>query len=130
LRVVIRGHQYLGWLDHVRAQQQRIACTQLLTYFAQHGNRIVPFEVADARTQIQDQLAPGNLAQKMKAIAEIGHHRQYCDIWALSFDSVTGMGQGAGGNVHRKIFDTQLTPSKSVQQSSGLSRRACAEFND
>ena len=130
MRISVGGDENLRRLNHVGAQQQRISERELLANFAQHGDCIVPLEVADARSQIEDELPSGNFTQEVKAITKVSDYGVDHDTCTLLLDSLFGICQSARGDIHGKILDAHLTTSKSAQQRSCFRSGACAEFHN
>src|SRR5262249_62193696 len=56
LRVIVSRNQNFLGLDHIGAEQKGITGHELIAYFAQQCYRVIPFEVADARSEIEQQL--------------------------------------------------------------------------
>ena len=74
LGVVVSGHQNFGGLTMSVPSSNASPADSCSRTLRSMADRVDPLEITDARSEIQDQLAAGNLAQKMKAVAEIDHH--------------------------------------------------------
>src|SRR5579872_5463805 len=130
LRIIVGSDKQVFPFDQVSAKQKGVAWCQLCSNLGEHGDRFGWIEIADARSEIQNQLPAWNVTEKGETFAEISDYGPNRYMRALRFDSLTRLRQRRRRDIYRKEVDSDLPARERLQQSQCLLRCAGAQFYD
>src|ERR1017187_3228116 len=129
LRVVVGWHKNLRTLGEIGAQQQRVAGAQRPADAAQNPYGLVLFEIPDARSDVEHQLAPADATQRGYASGVVGDDGIDSQPGKLPSELRFRFLQRGRRNINRVKQGAALPAQQLLNQNAGLAGGAGAEFD-